>query len=130
MNAVDEIFTACKDLGLSDVVTGFVICQAAHETGGFKSNIFLRNNNAFGMKYAGQKNADGEARGYALYKSLYYSVADLVEWIRKRRTGIMEIVAPIKDLPRYVSFLKNNNYFEDSEETYLKGCEYWYNKIF
>jgi len=53
--------------------------QARLETGGFKSNIYLTNNNLFGMKraYSRPKIQDGEANGHACYVDWKQSVLDM-----------------------------------------------------
>jgi hypothetical protein len=82
------------------------------------------------MTYVGQVLAIGEARGYAQYNSLSDSMEDLFKWYAKRRTLLSLLINPISNLDQYVSFLKNNDYFEADEAVYLKGCKHFFNKIF
>lgn len=125
-----KIYSAAKLGGLNETLARFVVSQAAHETGGFVSPVFLKNNNAFGMKYAGQELATGKKNGYANYESVESSTLDVVKWIYKHYGFFLMTIAPINTLSEYVSFLKRNNYFEAPESEYLKGCEHWYKKIF
>jgi len=126
----NDIYNLLLSSGLSDELCRYMTAQGAHETAGFTSNIFKNNNNAFGMKYAGQVNSLGEKNGYANYKSINHSVADLVAWYTRHRINIFSLPLYIGSLASYVKFLKNNNYFEADEAAYLKGCQHFYNEIF
>lgn len=112
--------------GFSEQTAKYVVAQSAHETNGWTSHVFNTNNNAFGMTYAGQSTAVGEKGGYAYYVNINQSVSDFAKWFARRNL----FYTPITSLANYVRHLKANNYFEDSESNYLRGCEYWYNKIF
>jgi uncharacterized FlgJ-related protein len=116
--------------GLNETLSRFAVAQAAHETGGFTSAIYRSNNNAFGMKFAGQVNSIGEKNGYANYSKVNNSVADFVQWYTRHRISIFSLPLIITSLTSYVRFLKNNQYFEANEAAYLKGVTYYYNEIF
>jgi flagellum-specific peptidoglycan hydrolase FlgJ len=62
-----------------------VYAQAYLETGGFKSKIFLQNNNLFGMKVAGSRptTAMYEDRGHAVYVDWRSSVVDYAMYYSK-----------------------------------------------
>lgn len=131
LEKANEIYSILLTSGLNDTLCRFALAQAAHETGGFTSHIFKANNNAFGMKYAGQVNAQTEKNGYAYYVTLNHSVADFVAWYtRHRAASLFSLPLFITTLPNYVKFLKNNNYFEAKESEYLNGCQFFYNQIF
>ena len=130
LNKSAEIYSLLQSTGLSEVLCKFATAQAAHETSAFSSSIFIQNNNAFGMKWAGQINAKGEKSGYANYNSVNNSVADFVAWWTRKRSSLLSLPLYVNSIESYVRFLKNNNYFEDTEENYLKGCKYFYNQIF
>lgn len=116
--------------GLNETLSRFATAQAAHETGGFTSNLFNNNNNCFGMKYAHQVNALNEKNGYANYKGIENSVADWVAWFSRHRVNYLSLPLRIETLEDFVRFLKINNYFEAKEADYLKGCKYFYEMIF
>ena len=130
LNNSGEIYSLLIRSGLNETLARFATAQAAHETNNFTSKIFKSNNNAFGMKYAGQVNAQSVKNGYANYVSLNYSVADFVSWYSRHRTNILSLPLFINSLESYVRFLKNNNYFEAPESEYLKGCDHFYNLLF
>lgn len=130
MNKGLEIYSLVKMFGLTDTLAKFAAAQAAHETGGYTSSIFLNNNNAFGMKYAGQVNATGEKNGYAYYPNINASVADFCAWWIRKRSNPLSFPLIVTSIESYVKFLKNNNYFEATEAAYLKGCKYYYNLLF
>jgi hypothetical protein len=65
--------------GFGSVPMGIVIAQSDLETGGWSSRLYREANNAFGMRYARQRDtpAIGEtAQGFAIYATVADSVAD------------------------------------------------------
>ena len=124
------IYSLVSSMGLTGDLAKFAAAQAAHETGGFTSKIFKSNNNAFGMKYAGQSLAAGVKNGYANYLTVNDSVGDFVKWWVHHRAAIFSLPLFVHDLASYVRFLRNNSYFEASEAEYLKGCQHFYNILF
>lgn len=134
LNKSSEIYSLLLSSGLNETLSKFAVSQAAHETAvlgvPFMSKIFLSNNNAFGMKYAGQVNAQSEKNGYAYYKNVSFSVADFVAWYTRHRLSLLSLPLYIGSLTSYVRFLKNNNYFEAAENEYLKGVTHFYNELF
>jgi len=78
----DLVAAAIVDLmpayGYSGPVADFALGQSALETGRFRSDLFLRANNAFGMRVANVRpqNRIGESNGYAVYNTVADSVAD------------------------------------------------------
>ena len=60
-----------------------VIAQAKIETGNYKSQVFLENNNLFGMKNAGKRFQYGKkGEQYRYYQHWTLSVIDRFEWER------------------------------------------------
>jgi len=133
-NNSENIYLLLKSNGLNDVLSKFATAQAAHETAilgiPFMSSVFKNNNNAFGMKYAGQVNAQGEKNGYAYYINLNNSVKDFIAWYNRKRQLLFSFPLYINSTASYVRFLKNNNYFEAPESEYLSGVNYFYKQIF
>ena len=123
------IYTVLRSNGFSDELSKWITAQSAFETANFSSNIFKSNNNAFGMKYAGQTIALGEKNGYANYKSVTDSIADLINWYNRHRHRLLSFPLVINSLSDYVKFLKNEHYFEAAESSYLAGVAY-YHKLF
>jgi len=118
-----------KSLGLGTNLTKLITAQAAHETGGFTSSIYRNNNNAFGMKYAGQNTARGEKNGYAYYNTVYESIQDYYKWYLRHSPWLLMFDGLVNPA-MFVAWLKKGGYFEDTVENYKKGVEYFYNKIF
>jgi uncharacterized FlgJ-related protein len=118
------------ETGLDNTISEFATAQAAFETNGFTSSILKSNNNLFGMKYAGQITAQGEKNGYAYYLTIENSIIDFAEWYKRHRNALFSLPLYIFNLSGYVKFLKNNKYFEATENEYFKGCEYYYNLIY
>jgi len=125
-----KVHDLLKKDGFNDNLAAWSLCQCAHETNGFTSSIFNSNNNVCGMKYDGQALSTGEKNGYASYNTIEDSVRDLVNWYSICRRRIFSLPLYINSLADYVSFLKNNDYFEADESEYLKGCQFFYDKVF
>jgi hypothetical protein len=93
------------------------------ETANFTSAVYKRNNNAFGMKPAVIRftvslgDVDGD--GYANYKNLAQSVADLLLWFKFAGLTVPD------NLPRYAKELKARAYYGIPEETYLQALQSW-----
>lgn len=81
--------------------------QAKIESGNFTSNVFLSNNNLFGMKmpYKRPTLAIGEHLGYAVYRNWWESVVDYALWQTYSAKG--------KNRQDYLDILENV-YAEDS----------------
>ncbi|MGD0340271.1 MAG: glucosaminidase domain-containing protein [Bacteroidales bacterium] len=130
MNNALTVYSELKALGMSDNIAKYATAQAGHETGGFTSAIFKENNNCFGMNYEGQVNAKGEKNGYAYYDRISDSVSDWLAWYVRNRNKLLSLPLFITSLESFVSFLKNNDYFTDTEANYLAGCQYYYKQYF
>jgi hypothetical protein len=125
-----EIYNLLLSEGFGPDLAKYQTSQAAFETAGFTSKIFRLNNNAFGMKDAGQPLSLGEKNGYAYYNSISGSVSDFARWYRAKRNYIFSFPLVIDSLDKYVTFMKNNNYFEADRDSYFYGTQFYYNKLF
>ena len=114
-------------LGMNKLQANLILAQAKHETGNFTSDLFKKQNNAFGM---GEPHAristdlDINETGFAEYSSLELSVIDLILWYKATQFRWNLISTPSD----YARELKFHNYYEDSIANYEKGLEYFYNK--
>jgi uncharacterized FlgJ-related protein len=125
-----DVFNQLTAAGMVSEIAGYATSQSAFETAGFTSPLYKSNNNLFGMKYAGQDQALGEKNGFADYATPENSVIDFVNWYHIARNNIFSLPLVINNLQKYVSFLKNRNYFEADETLYYQGCKYYYDKMF
>jgi len=102
-----------------DTPKEFIMAQAMFETSKFTSNVFLENNNMFGMKLPKKRStlATGENLDHATFKSLSDSVQDLMKWFAY--TGM-----PTTDtIQEYVLQLKKRGYFATLYVTYEAGLK-------
>lgn len=114
--------------GFSMITAGYITAQAAHETNDFTSPLFGRANNAFGMKFPEIRRTTAEGKtfnSYAKYRTVPDSVEDYILYWKhfahpERYNNIEEFVARLKD----------KGYFEDKEETYLRGVKHWHDHYF
>ena len=86
-----------------------VFAQAKLESGNFKSNIFIQNNNFFGMKCAKQRPSTnkGEKKGHAYFNSWRDCVVDYAFYQAK-------YLSKIKSESDYIEYL-NENYAQDKD---------------
>jgi hypothetical protein len=119
----DEVFNSLLNAGLSYQLSTYAVAQAAHETAGFNSDLFINNNNCFGMK-----NAD--LSQYRNYPTIDDSVQSFVNWFTYHRAIWSSMPYTITSIEDYVRFLKSQNYFEANEAAYLAGMKYYFNQIF
>lgn len=98
-------------------LSALLYAQAQHETGNFKSDLFKRANNLFGMKAPNsRKNYTGVSNGYAVYSSWQSSLMDMVQYLKERSLPLSEVakIGPHE----YAYYLKGKNYYEDDMMTY------------
>jgi len=122
--------TAIAD-GMPVSLATLIAAQAVHETGNFKSAVFLQDRNCFGYKYvkgalwqdgAGRTSTEGDP--YARYSSIQNSVHEITAWIRRRvKEGKFPALDTITSPVTYVQALKKCGYFGDSPATYLAGVD-------
>jgi len=98
----------------------FILAQAKHETGNFTSNLYLKNNNLFGMKLPTRRPTvatkglmSPEGNYYAAYSSDGESIRDLFLWMDYTKFPTM-----VKNANEYASELKQRAYFGDSLANY------------
>lgn len=93
----------------------FIIAQSAHETAIWKSDLYKRANNAFGMKPSSKKQyQDGVSGAYASYKHVWKSVYDYWDLVTKRLP-----VPALQQVPS-VSYKKDS----DANNMYVKAVSY------
>lgn len=79
-----------------------VLAQAMLESGHFKSNLFKKNNNVFGMKFPRQRQttSKGEKYGQAYYSNWIDSVKDYKLWQQSRNLTSLSKDEYIKKLDK------------------------------
>ena len=119
---------AAKSVGVPDVNAQIIASQATHESGKFSSNLFVKDNNCFGMKVpsvrktpyiAGKGIAAPVSEGqtpYAHYNSMEDSVKDLVSWCTYNKVKWADVATP----DTYAAWLKSKGYYGDAYTTYAK----------
>ncbi len=122
------IKTVLNDEGYSDDTSKIICAQAMHETNYFQSEIYLGNNNYFGMRQPAQRvtTSKGDIGGYASYDSQIDSVKDLILWF-KAKGDFDESAVPTVDL--YVTYLKSKSYFTDTIANYKRGVSLAYREL-
>jgi len=121
-----------------------LIAQSAHETNGWKSDIYIKNHNLFGMKmpHVRQTTAVKALNGYAYYNTIEDSAADMLFWLAYEHYDYSKDVMPNlpslepnrttfidQSINMFVTFLKDKGYFTDTISNYYNGVKFWYHKI-
>jgi hypothetical protein len=132
MSNEEIIFNTVKERGYSDTLANLLIAQAKHETGNFKSNAFIKFNNAFGYKrYAGSKwqigsgNISTEGNAYAAYDQLSDSVNEVLDWLKRRQNEGKLVISQLTTPEAYALALKNSGYFGASVNEYIQGLKFF-----
>lgn len=103
----------------------YVLAQAKHETGNFKSRVYNQNNNAFGMKNPEKRTTTslgGDNNNYAQYASVGDSLQDLFLWF-----DMVDFPTHVVNEDEYAFLLKSSAYFQDSLDNYSSALSYWLN---
>jgi len=105
----------------------WIVAQSQHETNSWRSELFLNNNNLFGMKVPSKREYFGnggtpapDGGMYAKYDTWADSAKDFLSWLR-----YVKFPKDALTVDRYVYLLKKFGYFTDSEENYLGGVKHW-----
>jgi hypothetical protein len=120
------------DSSQADLLSTFEVAQAAHETGNFTSDAFVRNNNAFGYKpFIGSiwqviPPPSGANKTYAYFKTVEDSAREVADWIGRRKSSFQNVTT----LSAFAGALKANGYYEDKVGNYTSGITFWFNSIF
>lgn len=127
--------------GVPSLFAEFIVGQAANETGGFTSNFFVNNNNAFGYSCSSSSQyQDGCSSGNAdngvkvgNYDTIEDSVKEVVDWWYRRtrdgRGGCPSSLDQITTSDQYAQILSNAGYFTSNEGNYSANIAAWMTKL-
>lgn len=141
MSVESEIISGAKAEGMPDNTIALMLAQSKHESTNYTSNVFRKNNNAFGMTYGGQvvldkngnnvvtKGSDQCDNGctglYAKYPSVYYSAVDAARWLKRHIKNYREI----KTVEEYATALKNNKYYTAPLTQYISNMKSYFTGV-
>ena len=134
------IYDAAIKGGFTPTSAKLVVAQARHETGNYTSNVFIKNNNLFGMKYVGQPLATkgtqapksewgcgGQCNSdfYSKYNNVQDSVQDLINRnLKITRNGVtFEQLKNATDSTTYATLLKKRGYYGATTSVYDSGLK-------
>lgn len=110
--------------GVNAVRVDMLFAIALHETGGFKSSLWQRANNAVGMrKPSWSKRPIGVTNGYAIYRSGWSCAMDFFDWMV--RTGCIEYTYGLWILTKK---MKEKGYYTAEHEPYYNNTAYFAEK--
>jgi len=126
MSIEERIDYSLSQYGIDSVMRKLIIAQAKHESGNFKSKLFKKHNNLFGMMHPRVRPtlskgslARAEGRpGYASFETIENSVQDYILWMK-----FNSLPTTFKSPKEYAKTLKEKRYFTDDLSRYTKGLE-------
>jgi hypothetical protein len=130
---LEAIKKALIKQGLKGLQLTLALCQVAHETGDFESNVLLKNNNATGIMFLNNAKQKNCKKGlpfpskegkyfYANFNSLDDWAIDFLRIVKKSLFSSVGIVD-------YATKLKNQKYFTDNLQNYIKGMNSHYKQL-
>jgi flagellum-specific peptidoglycan hydrolase FlgJ len=140
INIDQQIYDAALKGGFTPTSAKLIVAQARHETGDYKSNVFNKNNNLFGMKFVGQPLATrgtpapksewgcgGKCNSdfYSKYANISDSVQDLINRnLKFTRNGVtFEQLKNAPDSTTYANLLKKRGYYGATASLYDSGLK-------
>lgn len=125
-----EIFRTVIEAGYDTLMGKLIVAQAMHETGNFKSKLFRKGNNAFGM-LKGKKDtlAIGIMRaekrnGYAKYTDVTNSTYAVLQLLERKGCNFK-----FKNPQEYAKWLKTKGYYTAPTSEYARAISRHYNKV-
>lgn len=114
------IFQQLIGAGFPDQFAKLATAQSGHETGGWVSNVYHTDNNAFGYGYTGS--------GYREYNGVEDSVNDFVIYVNNKiDQGKFPPLDQIQTPNDWAALLKNVGYYTDSQSNYAAGISRFLN---
>jgi hypothetical protein len=126
-----SIYNVLIQEGFSDKVARIVVAQSKYESQNYASNLFIRNNNAFGYKYVGQSIAtkgipapskEGNI-AYANYTKIEDSALEIAKWLKRRIAEKRFTISDLETPEGYARSLKLAGYFGDNVDVYTRGIK-------
>jgi len=133
---VSDIVNAIRGR-VPDKAIPWIVAQSAHETGGWKSNLFKRQNNGFGMLHPRQRKTTSLGPGsvtqpqwegganYASYRNLSDSAKDLLLYFDARKINWNDI----DNATEYSAWLKSKGYYGADQTQYTNALLKWMKQI-
>jgi len=137
MSNLEIVYNTLKAQKIPDPLAKLMTSQAQLESANFTSRVFKTNNNAFGYKYVQQKIATqglpapkNEGGYYANYKTVSDSALELANYVKRRlKEKRFPPLETITSARQYADLLTNVGYHTSTRESYVKGVEYYFNKL-
>ena len=104
-----------------------IVAQSIHETGHFKSSLFLNYNNPWGMMHPAKRDTTSigaNPKGFAMYNNLEDAVKDYVLYL-----NALDYKKNYSNVREFVSELKRKGYFTDSLTNYMSSVYSIHNKL-
>lgn len=146
-----SIYNEATSNGFTDMAARFIVAQARLESADYTSNVFVNNNNMYGMKYVAQtlatrgtlapmsersaacktNNVCKNSDYYAKYQSPSDSAKDVITRLyQKTMRGVMPAQLKTASTPDiFADLLKKRGYYGVTVEQYAKGLKSKLKKI-
>ncbi|CAO4846760.1 MAG: hypothetical protein FADNKDHG_01464 [Holosporales bacterium] len=111
----------------------FLYAQASQETGSFKSDLYKRSNNMFGMRVPSKRKYYGVKKpnnNYAFYVTPMHSILDVIEWYKMYPTFDFKSMKLVNVID-VVNWLSSKGYFTGNAIIYGRNVYKFYeSKVF
>lgn len=100
----------------------FLYAQAQQETGNFKSDLFKRAKNMFGMRVPSKRKwwGNGETNNYSSYATYMHSILDVISWYEYNYKNWEQLkeVFDLSNVKTFVNGINMKGYFTGSPVVY------------
>lgn len=132
VNPIVQFYKVAKRIlpDWDEVSIRMLVSQAMHETGLFKSKLYLEHNNAFGMMFPHVRTTTAHSptnTGYSHYNSVEDSIRDMPLYFDS--TGFELPLSALPDLHAYAKKLKDKAYFTDTILVYGRAMQSHFNSL-
>lgn len=116
----------------SQLLANLMVAQSKFESNNYTSNVYKKNNNAFGYTYysgsayqlgKGTSNT-AENLSYGRYVKVSDSAREVGDWICRRHSSFVNV----KTVAEYAHVMKVNAYYTGNESNYAAGMKLYYNE--
>jgi hypothetical protein len=119
-DAEQLIFSQFVSFGFPQLFSKIVTGQSGHETNGWTSDVWYKDNNGFGFGFSGSD--------YYYYDSVEANTEAVAAYIQgKIDDGVFPDPSTITSAAQWAALLKQAGYYTDSQSNYAAGIERWFN---
>jgi uncharacterized FlgJ-related protein len=126
-NIAYRVYNLLQSNGFDPITAKIITAQAAHETSNFSSQVYIENNNLFGLRRAApyKTTSKGLKNSYSNYESIEDSIKDFAIYYKE-----FSYPKVFLSVVSYVEAIKAKRYFEADIKEYTRGVSHFYKLYF